>query len=460
MKKFLTIVVALVLVMGAALAALPYWFGMQAETAYEAMLAEMTRGGDLTVTSNNFQRGWLESTVDTSFSVSGAPATVTVLHRIQHGPLPLDDDFQFMPVLARVKSQMSLALSGSTVKLPPVSGKTTIYLAGNSRTDLEMPTAKTATADGASIEWRGLSGGFDTSADYKQSKGELRAPLLQITGKDGNLSLTKLTLSFDQQKSPSGFDTGTAGLGVDKFALDAATGKTAIDGLRFTTTSQEAGGNLSSSLAISFREAQSGDSKQGPGQLNLQVRKLDVATLVKFRGQMRDLQKQKIPPEQANMMMMGKTLELLGELAKKAPELEITKLSFKTADGEVTGKARFVLDGSQLDVSGNPMLMLRALSGEGELSLPDSLVRMLATPDVKRDIEALKASGKLKKAEVAKLTPKRIEMITQQALKELPQYKDSVISRLKLVPDGPNYKIIATLKSGQLEVNNEPLQLP
>jgi hypothetical protein len=104
--------------------------------------------------------------------------------------------------------------------------------------------------------------------------------------------------------------------------------------------------------------------------------------------------------------------------------------------------------------------MLRALSGDGELSLPDSLVRMLASSDVKRDIEALKASGKLKKDEIAKLSPKRIEMITQQALRELPQYRDSVITRLKLVPDGPNYKIVGVLKNGQVMVNNEPIQLP
>jgi hypothetical protein len=79
---------------------------------------------------------------------------------------------------------------------------------------------------------------------------------------------------------------------------------------------------------------------------------------------------------------------------------------------------------------------------------------------VKRDIEALKASGKLKKQEIAKLTPKRVEMITQEALKELPQYRDSVISKFKLVPDGPNYKIVAAFKDGQVLVNNEPLPMP
>jgi len=125
----------------------------------------------------------------------------------------------------------------------------------------------------------------------------------------------------------------------------------------------------------------------------------------------------------------------------------------------VTGKAKFVLDGSQLDVAGNPMLMLKALSGEGEVKLPDSLIAMLAGSDVRRDLDNLKASGKLTEAEIAKLTPKRVAMITQQAIKELPQYKDSVVSRLKLVPDGPNYKIVASLKSGQLLVNDQPLQM-
>ena len=125
----------------------------------------------------------------------------------------------------------------------------------------------------------------------------------------------------------------------------------------------------------------------------------------------------------------------------------------------MTGKAKFVLDGSQLDVAGNPMLMLKALSGEGEVKLPDSLIAMLAGSDVRRDLDNLKASGKLTEAEIAKLTPKRVAMITQQAIKELPQYKDSVVSRLKLVPDGPNYKIVASLKSGQLLVNDQPLQM-
>lgn len=462
MKKSLVVVVGGVIVLAAALAGLPFWFGMQAENAYQTMIDNTTQSGDLTVTHNSFQRGWLDSTADTTFTITGTPITFSVLHRIHHGPFPLDDDFQIQPVLGRVKSQMSVGLPAGFAKLPPITGQTTIYLAGNSRTQVSMVASKTAMPEGGGIEWKGLTGAFETSADFKSTKGEFTAPQLQVSGKDGkNLNLSRLKINLDQTRSPSGFDLGTVGLAVDKLLVDdGTTGKTEISALAISTQTQEAGGQLNSTLSFQFREALSGEDKQGPGQINVQIRKLDVATLVKFRKDVREVRNQKIPAEQANMMVLGKTLEVLGQLAKTSPELEITKLSFKTADGEIAGKAKFVLDGSQLDVSGNPMLMLKALSGEGEIQMPDSIVRLLATSAVKSDIEALKTSGKLKQDEVAKLTPKRIEMITQRAIRELPQYKDSVINRLHLVPDGANYKIVAIFKDGKLLVNNAPVQLP
>jgi uncharacterized protein YdgA (DUF945 family) len=467
-NKIVTIVIVVAAVLIAAVAALPYWFGMQAEAAYQAMLKKMAEGSEFTVTNSSFQRGWFESTADTTFTLTNLPTvTVSVLHRISHGPLPLDDDFQLQPLLARVKSQISIGLPGGTVKLPAMIGHTNVYLAGNSSTRLVMEpykkvAPKTGETDTFELEWKGMSGEFNLSADYKNVKGEINAPVLQFSFKDGNFALNKINLSVDTQESASGLDFGNMALGVDKLVMDdRQKGETiSLDGLRLSTATQEAGANLNSTLTFQFRGMESGGSKQGAAQISVQLRKLDVATLVKYQKELRALRKQKMPPEQLNMMLLGKAMELLGQLAKKSPELEITKLNFKTADGEVTGKAKFVLDGSQLDVSGNPMLMLKALSGEGEVSLPDSIVRLLAEPDVKRDVEALKASGKLSEKEIAKLTPQRMAAITTQAIKELPQYKDNVISRLRLVPDGPNYKIVAALKDGQLRVNNEPLQLP
>ena len=57
MNKIVSIVIVVVAGLIAAVAALPYWFGMQAESAYAAMLQKMTTGGEFIVSSNNFQRG-------------------------------------------------------------------------------------------------------------------------------------------------------------------------------------------------------------------------------------------------------------------------------------------------------------------------------------------------------------------------------------------------------------------
>ncbi len=430
MNKIVTIVVVVMAVLLAAVAGLPYWFGMQAESAYEAMLQKMAAGGELLVGSNNFQRGWFESTADTTFTLANLPTvSVTMLHRINHGPLPLDDDFQFQPLLARVKSKISIGLPGGELKLPPINGKASVYLAGNSSIRLDMePYKKAAPKEGEAnafdLEWKGMGGEFAMSADYKALKGEMNAPVLLFSSTDGSFTLNKLNLGLDTLESASGLNTGSMTLSVDKLVMDDRKKNETIglDGLRLSTSTQEANGDLNSTMTLQFRGMEVGGNKQGAAQINLQLRKLDVATLVKFQKDVRELRKQKMPPEQANMMVLGKTMELLGQLAKKSPEIEITKLSFKATDGEVTGRAKFVLDGSQLDVSGNPMLMLKALSGEGEVSLPDSIVRLLAEPDVKRDIETLKTSGKLSENEIAKLTPKRLAAITTQAIRELPQY--------------------------------------
>ena len=48
MSKIVTTIVVVVAVLIAAAAGLPFWFGMRAEAAYEAMLQKMATGGEFT----------------------------------------------------------------------------------------------------------------------------------------------------------------------------------------------------------------------------------------------------------------------------------------------------------------------------------------------------------------------------------------------------------------------------
>ena len=126
----------------------------------------------------------------------------------------------------------------------------------------------------------------------------------------------------------------------------------------------------------------------GPGELTIEARRLDAAALVKFKNELDAIYRGQPPPAQAALMAAGKAMELIAALSRQAPELEITKLSFKTREGEITGKAKFVLDGRKHNAAQNPLQLLLALSGQGELSIPAPVLKQLLSPVIRRDIES------------------------------------------------------------------------
>jgi hypothetical protein len=171
---------------------------------------------------------------------------------------------------------------------------------------------------------------------------------------------------------------------------------------------------------------------------------------------MRDLKKQK-NPEQAGMASMGKLMELIASLSKKTPELELTKFSFKTGGGEIVGMARFVLDGTNLNLTENPMLFVAALQGDAELKVPAAAVKQRAEKAIRGQLELYKQTGMLKPDEAARLTPQRIAAIVAQAL---PAETKKTAESLQLVADGEDYKFTLALKQGQLTINDKPVDTP
>jgi len=150
-------------------------------------------------------------------------------------------------------------------------------------------------------------------------------------------------------------------------------------------------------------------------------------------------------------------MELIAALSRQAPELEITKLSFKTPQGEITGKAKFVLDGRKHIAAQNPLQLLLALSGRGELAIPAAVLKQLLTPVIRRDIESYQSSGALTPQEMAELTPQAMGEIVDRAL---PQYLSRNGFTRYLVEDGDLYKLTVSIRRGQLLVNGTPWHAP
>ena len=452
-----TVVVIVVIILLGAGAAAPYWFGMQTEQAYNRSLEEVTKDGQVVITNQTYERGWLDSTAEATYSVNGAPISLTATHKIHHGPIPFDGELEFKPVLALIHSQASLNLP-APIKLPAITGKTIVHLEGNSETHISMAAASsTDPASGSSVTWQGLSGDSTTSADMKQMTLKVLLPLLQVNSAAQKFSMTQVKIDANLQEGASGLTTGSLSYSIDKLNSVSETGTMDLNGLVLATSSSEAGGNLSANIDLKIQEFSNATSSYGPGLINIKIRNLDVATLVKYQNEMRTLQTKGLPAEQMPSMLMGKMLALVTSLSKKAPEMEITKISFKMPDGEVSGHGKLVLDGSKTDIGENPGLLLMALSGEGVLLVPKSAIRTLTELDLNRQVESLKAQGKLSEKEIKKLTPQKVSEISSGAASK---YMDRYAANMKLVPDGDNYKAEFSLSQGQLLVNGQPTSGP
>lgn len=452
MRRTGPIVVVLLLLVGA-LAGLPYWFGMQTETAYNEVMQRITKtkDGEVGISKSQYERGWFSSTAEMTLVSNSLPISVVIVSKIHHGPFPQFEELTFEPMMAFIKSQISIP---DLKSLPPIDAQTVFAFDGASRTQATLAAHKTPWGD---VEWKPVSAEIAISADRKKSKSSLSAPEIGMTTPFGKPTITKLAINVDEQEHGSGASLVDFSMDIDKLGMGGDKPGYGMDGLHVSVKNDIGSGNL---LNINFntnvRAVRDGDGSHCPGAVSVQVRKLDMAALSAYQAQMRELKKQK-NPEKTVMASMGKLMELLATLAKKAPEFELSKFSLKTGGGEITGKAKFVLNGGELNLVENPALFVTALQGDAEFKLPAGVVKQRAEKAIRTRLENYKVEGKLTAAETERLTPERMTAIVEQAL---PKEMQTTAEALSLVPDGPDYKFTLAFKQGQLTINDKPFDKP
>jgi hypothetical protein len=229
--------------------------------------------------------------------------------------------------------------------------------------------------------------------------------------------------------------------------------------LRFVSTARpaEAGRYLHLVLGYELGAATLAGQSLGPARLNIEVRRLDVAPLARFDTEIAALAGSggERPAEQVSLLVLGKTLELAAALAKHAPELELSAFSLRVGGEEIRARAQLVLDGRRLAVRENPRWLLVALKGEAELAIPARLLARWYLPEVRAAVADYARRGLLVEAQLAQLTPQRLETIAEEAL---PHYLARHELARHLVRDGADYKLRLAVRRGQLLLNGEPWQ--
>lgn len=459
MKSALATSGGIILALLAAVLAPPYWFGVKTEAAFDERLDMLANRNGLQIARRRFERGWFSSRAETVLSLARTPIEIGARHTIHHGPFEfgrwLDGDFNTSPMQARIETRGALKISAQNSLAPTeslaFSVDTTIGLDGAAHARLESPPI-THVIGADKLEWQGVHGDIHFDLGARHIRTELRASrFAHVLGE-----MTDLKFHSDLHEGIAGHYLGKAAFEIGGAAFGPGP-SFSLKKLRLAADTSAQGDNLTLGISYDIAEFQAAGSQYGPGRLALELRKLDAAGLMRFREEINALQRSDKPAEQLGLMRMGKLLQLVGELAKKAPELEITELRFHMGDAEISGKAKFVLDGSKANITENPLLMLTVLAGEAELSLPPSAFKPLLLPLIQADLDAYRRRGLLKQGETANLTARQISAIFDQAL---PLYLSRHEFTRRFVPDGDRYRLTASIRRGQVLVNGEPLNIP
>lgn len=437
-----------------------YWYGREAESALQTLATDLGQRVGARVTVKRYERGALRSRAEIELALQGTPATVTTTHDIVHGPLGLDrwleGEIDLDVFRARVRSELTgLRVPGQSVNLafprPPVVADTVVKSDGTLESRLRLASSKEMAPGQRTVDWAAGSGTLIASADLKRYEVEATLPSLRVAGEapmPGPLEITNLRLGSQMAEGAQGVSFGTTTVDLARVALGE---QTHVAGLSIKATTRPSGPHLELVTDYRIGEVQAGGQKVGPGQVTLQVRKLDLASLARFSKEVKEIYARNLPEQQSSLMVVGKLLALATSLAEGSPELEVTRLSLKTANGEITGKASMVLDGSHSDVRTNPMRLLTALRGEAELNIPGRLLRPLVAPLVQQDLAGYRARGALSDGEMAALRGEALMRVVDRAM---PLYLARHELGRWLQPDGDRYRIKAAIRRGQFLVND------
>jgi uncharacterized protein YdgA (DUF945 family) len=440
----------LLIVLAAGLAAVPYWFGIQAEKTYGHIIQRLESKGYIKVSSSHFDRGFISSTAEIDFTLQGHSEPIHAVNTIRHGPFPLSrllsGDFDFRPVQAIVETKLSGG--GDTLSLDAVTASTRVAPDGGGITQINAGGVRARVEDGGDLTADGIGGTLRFRPSLTRVSGTLSAQTLRMTKQNGTTTLSGIDTTFDVYSGLLGLSLGSAEVNVDSLTAEAVAGSPPISltGLSLQSSAEDRGGAIDTSLAMGVKRFQTADAKGGPGEFAIELRNLDAGALHAFEDQAREIRAADVPPEQQGAKMMGGLMDLVAGLGRRNPEIEVTRLRFVMPEGELTGSGRVTLDGKKL--GDGPLAILNAIDAEARLSLPADMVRAMVGLDVGMELDRLQADGK-----IPALSAEQRQSVIENTI---PQRLDAWAAARQLVSDGDLFSFEAVFKDGLLEVNGKP----
>ncbi|RCX26478.1 YdgA family protein [Thioalbus denitrificans] len=460
----------------AATALVPYNLGLVAESRFAALLAAASVPGSYHLEPESYARGWICSRARTRLVLEGdlaraarlaadlpedgAPPTLLLDQRIRHA-LPLRPGHGWQPILAQVETRLELQPPWDEAARfyfgteAPLRAETVLALDGTSTTRLGSPAYQGGVRGlpGSSLRWGGLDGTIDLSADGRRVRSRLQLPALALAAGEVDLALEGVIATGDYRRGTGGLWLGEGELGLELLQLrvpdaeSAQPGEAAllVRGLRQRAALREVDGLLTLGADAALAEGVFGPLRMASGRLELQLRRLDAAAYAQVVEGTRQLQALALDEEQLMAMMSAMIEDALPRLLARSPEIEITRLEFRTPGGAVRLQGRLAYTaapgGAVPDSVGT---LIPRLAGEARVEAPETALRAVLAATIEPQLRVL--------AEAQEPPPSAEEITRAVALLVDEQIQGLVDEGVVESADGA-YRAHLELADGRLSLN-------
>jgi len=452
-----------------AVVGMTYWFGVEAEKTYKNIQEELSQYGNVEIIKRKYDRGWFSSDAETELGIRvGAKKIASLILNdcISHGPIPinklLSGDFRLKPVQAIINSTIRTVpgtgneLTDFFAELPPPQIKTTVDLKGNGESLISMPPfAHQDQEENGSINWEGVYGSAKFSPNFRQITTDIKAPGLELTSDEFKLSIKGIEFDFQLRSHvPDLYNpTGDMNLTIGNVNVEnrKPQERYLIRQLKFYGGTEITGDNLVATSTFAFENLNAGAKNYGPGYYEIIIRNIEPSAWAKLQKMLRETQDTDTSNETERNLLIGKILDILPDLIKHSPEVELARLSLKTDGGEASGRAKVTIDGSNPEIAKIPFLLLMSVKAEAGFTIPEALAESI--------LQNLARKNLLEKIEDAgdEVLEEDINESSKSAASK--QVKKLIEQRI-LIPEGENLKLDASYERGVFKLNGQPMETP
>jgi uncharacterized protein YdgA (DUF945 family) len=380
------------------LSAAYYVTGVRAEKEFNNFLKTANTLPNLKISAENYQRGWLKSTVHLhiilnrppqTYTQDGTPQTLPAQNvsfsfdmDVYHGPVIFADGRvtfglglaqATVPLPDQILSQFNELFSSSSIK-PTFNISLLLRYAGMLKINLNIPSFVLMSKDNqAQIDWKGLSGQWNASRKLAHIKGNVA--FLGLTFKAGTSSgsIGPVELKYNVENSENGLVAGDASIGLQSFQFGAS-GLSAIgvEGFQAVSDSDiKTKDNvplINSSLKADVRKVTYQGFDYGPGVLDVNVSNLDAEALDQIQQKLQAASNENLTDSQQQIFLLT-LLPEVSRLLQRGVEIHVKQFQLSIPQGLILATAKVKLP-LQQNANQNPLQLIQQINAYVTAEVP------------------------------------------------------------------------------------------